>query len=194
MTTEPKTVGQEIRSTAGWTIAAGVLLIVAGILALCAPFIAAVTVSLIVGWAMIFGGIAQAVYAFSTKDSTGHIIWKVLLAILYVATGVYILIYPGAGVVALAFVLGWMLLIEAVLLAILAFQVRPLSGWGLWLFDAIVTLALAIFILVNWPGNSYVILSAFVGVSMIFSGVSRLIFGATVRSAIPTPPSQAKAS
>src|SRR5208283_3961395 len=164
MTTEPKTVGQEIRSTAGWTIAAGVLLIVAGILALCAPFIAAVTVSLIVGWAMIFGGIAQAVYAFSTKDSTGHIIWKVLLAILYVATGVYILIYPGAGVVALAFVLGWMLLIEAVLLAILAFQVRPLSGWGLWLFDAIVTLALAIFILVNWPGNSYVILSAFVGV------------------------------
>ncbi len=194
MTAEPKTVGQEIRTNAGWTIAAGVLLIVAGILALCAPFIAAVTVSLVVGWAMIFGGIAQAVYAFSTKDSTGHIIWKVLLAILYVATGVYILIYPGAGVVALAFVLGWMLLVEAVLLAILAFQVRPLSGWGLWLFDAIVTLALAIFILVNWPGNSYVILSAFVGVSMIFSGVSRLIFGATVRSAVPTPPTQAKAS
>jgi uncharacterized membrane protein HdeD (DUF308 family) len=196
MTTEPKTVGQEIRgdirSKAGWTVAAGVLLIIAGILALSAPFIAALTVGLIVAWAMIFGGIAQGVYAFSTKDSAGHIIWKVLLAILYVATGVYILFYPGAGVVALALVLGWMLLVEGVLLAILAFQIRPASGWGLWLFDAIVTAALAIFIIVNWPGNSYVILAAFVGVSMIFSGVSRLILGATVRSAVPAPPAQAK--
>lgn len=193
MTTEAKSVAQEVRQGAGWTIAAGVLLVIAGICALCAPLLAAAVFSIFVGWAMVFGGVAQAIYAFSTKDSAGHVIWKVLLAILYVATGVYILINPGAGVVALAFVLGWMLLVEAVLLAVLAFQVRPRQGWGLWLFDAIVTLALAVFILVNWPGNSYVILAAFVGVSMILSGVSRLILGSTVRSVIPKPPAEAKA-
>ncbi len=193
MTSEAKTVAQEVRSRAGWTAASGVLLILAGIAALSAPFLAAAILSIFIGWAMVFGGVAQAIYAFTTKDSAGHIIWKVLLAILYVATGIYVLLNPAAGAVALAFVLGWMLLIEAALLAVLAFQVRPRQGWGLWLFDAIVTLALAIFILVNWPGNSFVILAAFVGVSMIFSGVSRLILGATVRSAVPPPQGAAKA-
>ncbi|MGO9828984.1 MAG: HdeD family acid-resistance protein [Myxococcaceae bacterium] len=184
MTTEPKTVAQEVRSRAGWTIAAGVLLIIAGIVALAAPFIAALTVTIFVGWAMIFGGVAQAIYAFTTKDSAGHIILKVLLAILYVVAGGYILYNPLPGVAALALVLGWVLVIEGVVLAVLAFQVRPRAGWGLWLFDAIVTAALGIFILVNWPGNSFVILAAFIGVSMIFSGVSRLIFGGAVRSAV----------
>jgi uncharacterized membrane protein HdeD (DUF308 family) len=81
--------------------------------------------------------------------------------------------------------LGSILLAEAVLLAIVAIRVRPAPGWGLWLFDAIVTLALAVFILAKWPNNSVAILAAFLGVSMIWSGVSRLIFGGTVRAAIP---------
>jgi uncharacterized membrane protein HdeD (DUF308 family) len=177
-------VAQNIRRASGWSIAAGVLLIIAGIVALSAPYIAGFTVAVFVGWGMIFGGVAQAIYAFTHKES-GPIVFKVLLAILYVFTGGYILFNPGAGVVALALLLGWVLLIEAVLLGILAFRSRPRPGWGLWLFDAVVTLVLALFILINWPGNSFAILAAFVGVSMIFSGISRLIFAMTVRSAVP---------
>ena len=185
MTTEPKSVAQEVRRSAGWTMAAGVLLILAGIVALAAPFIAAITLTIFVGWAMIFGGVAQAIYAFTNKEGTGHILLKLLLAVLYVVTGGYILYNPIPGIAALALLLGWVLVAEAVLLGILAFQIRPKAGWGMWLFDAIVTLALGIFILVNWPGNSFAILAAFIGVSMIFSGVSRLILAGTVRSAIP---------
>lgn len=185
MTTEPKTVAQEVRRSAGWTMAAGVLLIIAGIVALAAPFIAALTLTIFVGWAMIFGGVAQAIYAFTNTEGTGHIILKLLLAVLYIVTGGYILYNPIPGVTALALLLGWVLVVEAVVLGILAFQVRPRAGWGLWLFDAIVHLALGIFILDNWPGNSFVILAAFIGVSMIFSGISRLILAGTVRSAIP---------
>jgi uncharacterized membrane protein HdeD (DUF308 family) len=185
MTTEPKTVGQQVRRSAGWTMAAGVLLIIAGIVALAAPFIAAITLTIFVGWAMIFGGVAQAIYAFTNKEGTGHILFKLLLAVLYVVTGGYILYNPIPGIAALALLLGSVLLAEAVLLGILALQIRPRAGWGMWLFDAIVTLVLAIFILVNWPGNSFSILAAFIGVSMIFSGVSRLILSGTVRSVIP---------
>jgi uncharacterized membrane protein HdeD (DUF308 family) len=178
-----KTVGQEVRSHAGWTMFAGVLLILAGILALCAPFIATLTVTIFTGWAMIFGGVAQGIYAF--KEGAGGFFWKLLLALLYVVVGGYILYNPLAGLAALTLTLGCVLVAESVLLAILAFRLRPGPGWGLWLFDALVTLALGIFILVKWPGNSVVILAAFIGVSMIWSGVSRLIFGGTVRAAIP---------
>jgi uncharacterized membrane protein HdeD (DUF308 family) len=185
MTTEAKPLAQEVRRSAGWSLAAGVLLIFAGIVSVAAPSIAAFTVTIFVGWAMIFGGVAQAIYAFTNKEATGHVLFKVLLAILYVITGGYILYHPIPGVAALALLLGSVLLAEAVVLAILAFQVRPRPGWGLWLFDAIVTLALAIFILVNWPGNSIAILAAFIGVSMMFSGISRIILAITVRSAVP---------
>jgi uncharacterized membrane protein HdeD (DUF308 family) len=185
MTAEAKTVAHAVRRSAGWSMLAGVLLIIAGIVAVSAPFIAALTITIFVGWAMIFGGVAQAIYAFTNKDGTGHPFFKVLLAVLYVVAGGYILYNPIPGIAALALLLGWMLVIEAVLLAVLAFQVRPGRGWGLWLFDAIITLALAIFILVNWPGNSLIILAAFVGVSMIFSGVSRLILASTVRGVLP---------
>jgi len=180
-----KTVGQEIRSRTGWTMFAGVLLILAGILALCAPFIAALTVTIFAGWAMIFGGVAQGIYAFTAREGAGSFIWKLLLALLYVVVGGYILYNPVLGLEALTLTLGSLLVAESVLLAILAFRIRPGPGWGLWLFDALVTLALAIFILAKWPSNSVVILAAFVGVSMIWSGVSRLIFGSTVRAAIP---------
>jgi uncharacterized membrane protein HdeD (DUF308 family) len=179
-------VRKEVRKLGGWSIAAGLLLVLTGILALAAPFIAALTVTILVGWAMIFGGVAQAIYAFTTKESTGSLIWKLVLAVLYVVAGGYILYNPVPGIAALTLMLGWVLLIEAVLLAVLAFQLRSTGGaWGLWLLDAIVTGALAAFILVKWPNNSVAILGAFVGVSMIFSGVSRLIFGGTLRAVVP---------
>jgi len=180
-----KTLGQEVRSRAGWTMFAGVLLIIAGVIALGAPFLAALTVTLFAGWAMIFGGVAQGIYAFKAKEGAGGFIWTLLIALLYVVAGGYILYNPLPGLAALTLLLGCVLLVEAVLLAILALRLRPAAGWGLWLFDALVTLALAIFILVKWPGNSVVILAAFIGVSMIWSGVSRLIFGSTVRAALP---------
>jgi len=180
-----KTVGQEVRSHAGWTMAAGVLLILAGILAISAPFIAALTITLFAGWAMIFAGVAQAIYAFKSKEGARGFIWELLLALLYVVAGAYLLMNPIPGLAVLTLMLGSILLAEAVLLAIVAIRVRPAPGWGLWLFDAIVTLALAVFILAKWPNNSVAILAAFLGVSMIWSGVSRLIFGGTVRAAIP---------
>jgi uncharacterized membrane protein HdeD (DUF308 family) len=184
MAEETKSVAQEVKSSAGWSMAAGVLLIIAGIVAISAPFIAALTVTLLAGWAMVFGGVAQGIYAFSHRESAGGFIWKLLLALLYVCAGGYILFNPIPGLAALTLLLGWMLIAEAVFLFILAFRLRPAPGWGMWLFDALVTLALGGFILAKWPNNSVAILAAFVGVSMIFSGVSRLILGATVRSVV----------
>jgi uncharacterized membrane protein HdeD (DUF308 family) len=184
MAADAQNATQEVKSMAGWSMVAGVLLILAGILALCAPFIAALTITLLVGWAMIFGGVAQAVYAFTTREHAGSFLWKLLLAVLYVVAGGYILYNPVPGIAVLTLMLGWVLLVEAVLLAILAFRMRPAGGWGLWLFDGLVTGVLAFFILARWPNNSVAILAAFIGVSMIFSGVSRLIFGGTVRAAV----------
>src|SRR5262249_54133227 len=88
---------------------------------------------------------------------------------------------------ALALILGVFLLVEGVILGFIAWQWRPLAGWGWWLFDAIITLLLGFLILEGWPSNSAAMVGLFVGASMLVSGIHRLVVGSAVRAAIPKP-------
>jgi uncharacterized membrane protein HdeD (DUF308 family) len=80
--------------------------------------------------------------------------------------------------------LGTFLLIEGIVLGFIALQWRPMTGWGWWLVNAIITLALAFLILEGWPGNSATMLGLFVGASMLVGGI-RLMLGRSLRSGIP---------
>jgi uncharacterized membrane protein HdeD (DUF308 family) len=166
-----------VRSIRGWAIAAGVLMVIGGILALGAPFIAALVAALWVAWGLVFGGVAELVSAFSSGENR---LWKVLLGLLYLAVGVYMLVRPGEGLVALALTLAWLFLIQGVISIFGALQLRPLAGWGWWLFDGIITLILAFLIFSGWPGDSVQILAILVGVSLIVSGANRLALAAAL--------------
>jgi uncharacterized membrane protein HdeD (DUF308 family) len=159
-------------SSRTWAIVAGVLLIIVGIEALAAPYIAALFAALWVAWGLVFGGVAELISAFSSAENR---VWKAIVGLLYLAVGVYMLFNPGAGLVALALVLAWMLLIQGVISIFGSLQLRPLPGWGWWLFDGIITLLLGLLIFGGWPGNSLAIIAAIVGISLIISGINRLV-------------------
>ena len=65
--------------------------------------------------------------------------WKVLLGLLYLAVGVYMLMNPGPGLVAVVLVLASLFLVQGAISIFGALQLRPLPGWRWWLFDGIVT-------------------------------------------------------
>jgi uncharacterized membrane protein HdeD (DUF308 family) len=54
------------------------------------------------------------------------------------------------------------------------------SGW--FLFDGVVTLILAVMIWRTWPSSSAWVIGTLVGISMLFSGVSRLALSLAARS------------
>src|SRR5579864_1708719 len=91
-------------------------------------------------------------------------------------------VFPIAGVAALTGVLGTLLLIQAGLLATSAFQLRPVEGWGWFLFDAASNLFLGILILAKWPSSSVWAIGTLVGVSVVMSGVSRIMIATKIRS------------
>jgi uncharacterized membrane protein HdeD (DUF308 family) len=167
-------VGGAVRKARGWAIAAGVLLIVGGIVALQAPYLAALVAALWVGWGLMFGGVAELISAFSTSENR---VWKILLAVLYLAVGLYLLVHPRVGLVAIALTLAWLFLLQGAFSIFGALQLRPLRGWGWWLFDGIITLLLAFLIFSGWPGDSAQIIAIIVGISLIISGVNRLVLG-----------------
>jgi len=159
------------RTSRGWSIAAGVLLIIVGIEALAAPYLAALVAAFWVAWGIVFGGVAELISAYSSSENR---LWKVLLGLLYLVVGIYILMRPGSGLLALALVLAWLFLVKGVISILGALQLRPLPGWGWWLVDGVITLLLAVLIFSGWPQNSVRIIALLVGISLIISGANRL--------------------
>jgi len=176
-----ETVLGDIKRASGWSIALGVLMILAGVLAICAPLIPGIVVVYIVAWTAIFNGGAQIVYGFRAA-SGGRLVLEVLLGLLYVVAGVYILMHPLGGLLALTLLIASFLLVYGVIAVVLAFQIRPIAGWGWILFDAVVTILLGCLIWARWPVNSEWVIGTLVGISFIASGLSRLMLSSAVRN------------
>jgi uncharacterized membrane protein HdeD (DUF308 family) len=153
---------------------------VAGLLAIAMPLAAAIAVNIFVAWMLMFSGAAHLVFAWQRRHSRGFI-WQLLLGILYAFIGAYILINPALGLVSLALAIAAYLLLEGVLEIVLAFQIKPVRAWGWLLFDGILTLVVALMIWRAWPAGSELVVAILVGISMLFSGVSRLMLSLAAR-------------
>ena len=171
----------DVKRASGWSIALGVLIVLLGILAMMAPLASGVVVVSILAWTAMIGGIAQIVYAFQTH-SGGRTVLEVVLGAVYLAAGIYLMSNPIAGLLSLTLLLGCLLLGYGVVAVVLAFQMRPLQGWGWVLFDALVTVVLGLMIIAHWPSNSVWIAGTLFGLSIFFSGITRLMVSWGVRN------------
>ena len=63
----------------------------------------------------------------------------------------------------------------------LSFELRPEPGAGWLLFDGIVRLVLAVLIWSPWPSSAIWVVGTLAGISMFFSGISRLMLSLAVR-------------
>ena len=169
-----------VKRASGWSIVLGILMIVAGMCAIASPLFAGVLIVYIVAWTAIFNGGAQIVYGFRAH-SGGRMVLELLLGLLYIVAGVFILMHPGGGLLALTLVIACFLLIYGIFALVLAFQLRPHAGWGWVLFDGIITILLGLMIWAHWPVNSEWVVGTLVGISFIVSGVSRLMLSLAVR-------------
>jgi uncharacterized membrane protein HdeD (DUF308 family) len=156
-------------------------MIVAGILAIASPLSAGIAVNILIAWLLVFSGCAHLVFAWHTR-SAGGFVWELLLGILYIFIGAYLLMHPLAGLESLTIALAIYLFLEAILEFVLGFTFRPLPGSGWLLFDGIITLILAVMIWRTWPINTPWIIGTLVGISMLFSGTSRLMLSLAARS------------
>jgi len=172
------------KESLSWSIVLSILLILAGLAAIALPQIAGIAVNLFVGWMLIFSGAIHIFYAWQTRRS-GGVVWGMLLGIVYAVIGGYLLANPVLGLVSLTLGLAFYLFAEGVLELILSYRLHGLPGSGWMLFDGIVTLILAVMIWKTWPSSTEWVLGTLVGISMLFSGVSRLMISLAVRRVVP---------
>lgn len=159
----------------------GALLIVLGIVAIALPTVSTLFVETWAAVILISAGAAKLVYAFQTRDQGGFI-WKLLLSVLYVVTGAMLVLSPLTGILTLTLLLGSFLFTEGVFELILAFRLRPQPNWTWVLFNGIITLVLGIMIWSQWPSNAPWLIGTLVGVSVLFTGLSRLMLSFSPRN------------
>jgi uncharacterized membrane protein HdeD (DUF308 family) len=169
-----------VRQASTISIVWGVLLVILGVVAIGSPFLAAVAVSLVVAWLILLAGVVHVMLAIRAHGA-GSMIWKLLVGLAYLFFGAYLLMHPALGVASLTLLLAVLFLIEGILDIVLFFRLRSLGG-SLWLLvDGIITLLLGLMIYVRWPSSSAWALGTLVGVSMIVSGVARVMLSLTLR-------------
>jgi uncharacterized membrane protein HdeD (DUF308 family) len=171
-----------VRQASTWSILWGVLLIVFGTLAVGSPFLAAVAVSAFIAWLIIFAGVVHLILAFHVHRA-GSMIWKLLVGLAYLFFGAYLIMHPVLGVASLTLVLASLFLIEGILDVVLFFQLRSMRGSSWVLLDGIITLVLGLLIYLQWPSSSIWAIGTLVGVSMIISGLTRVMLSLAVRKA-----------
>jgi len=163
----------------GWAI----VMIVLGVVAILMPYSTGIGVSVFVGWIIAFGGIAYLAYAFAAPGP-GAFLWRMLVGVVYVVGGGYLAFHPGIALQSLTLVVAAIFFIEGVMEMVVFFQFRPLAGSGWILFDSIVTLVLAYVIWRPFPSSASWAIGTLLGVNLIVSGFTRLMYSVEVRKSL----------
>jgi uncharacterized membrane protein HdeD (DUF308 family) len=169
-----------LKGVTGMSIGWAVLMIVLGILAIALPLATGIGISILVGWIVVFGGFTYLAYAFAAQGA-GAFLWRMLIGIAYIVGGFYLVFHPGLALQSLTLVLAAILFAEGVLQMIVFFQFRSLPGSGWVLFDAITTLLLGFLIGYPWPFSSAWAIGTLVGVNLLVSGFTRLMYSVAAR-------------
>lgn len=172
---------QEVKKRSGWSMFMGVLTAALGLFLIAYPVVTATITTVLLAWTLIFVGIAQFVFALHSQ-TPGKFFLKILSGLLFGLTGIALAALPLYGVEVLTGLLGTMLLVQAGLATATAFQLRPLEGWGWFLFDAIASFLMGVLIIVQWPSSSAWAIGTLMGAAVLLGGVSRTMVASRVRS------------
>jgi uncharacterized membrane protein HdeD (DUF308 family) len=171
-----------VRKASGLSILWGVVLIILGALAVGSPFLAAAVVTTFLAWLIIFAGVAHLADAFRTHE-TGSLICRLLVGVAYIIFGIYLVAHPALRVASLTLLLAVLFIMEGIFDIAMYFRVRTVQRSGWILMDGIVTLFLGLMIYAQWPSSSVWAIGTLVGVSMIISGITRVMMSLAVRGA-----------
>jgi len=167
----------------GWYLLAAVLFIILGIFSIIEPGIAGLGVTLLVGWLLIFGAGAHFMAAFKGGGAR-QVIFQVLVGIVYLIGGLYFLTHTIMAVGTLTLLLAGIILAEGVLEIIAYFRMKGEGASGWLLLNGAVTLLVGGLIWFHWPSSSIWAIGTLVGVNLLMTGITRLMFGLAARKLI----------
>jgi len=164
-----------------WYLLEGLLLIVAGILALVYPYIASVTLVFVLGWILIISGVLQGIGLIGARD-VPHFWMQLISVVLAIVIGVLLLRSPDAGLLIMTVLLIVFFIVEGMSKVIFALNIRPFMGWAWVLLSGLIGILLGAYLWANMPLSSEWVLGVLLGIQLICEGAALAYLAWMVRS------------
>ena len=149
----------------------GWLSIIFGVLAIAMPWVAGQSILLMVGALVIAAGIMRMIWAFKA-GSLGKGILVFLIGVLTLLAGFAVVASPLMSSAILTIMLSIYFFVDGLSEFFAAFSIQEGKGW--LLFDAVVTVLLGIMLLTGFPLAGTVAIGVFLGIKLVFVGVTML--------------------
>src|SRR6202034_96206 len=185
----PEAITNSLRAHWKFFLIEGIVLVILGMIAICVPPLATVTVEIFIGWLILLSGVLGLVMTFQTRGAPGFG-WSLLSAVVGIVAGIVLLIWALSGGVTRTLLLTAFLTVEGVvsIMYALAHRRETTSRWQMMLLSGIVDLILAGLILAGLPGTAAWAIGLIVGINLLFGGVA-LICSVTQFNSQLLPPS-----
>ncbi|MGH7099519.1 MAG: HdeD family acid-resistance protein [Stellaceae bacterium] len=164
----------------GWFVALGILMIVLGGFAWFDIIALTLAGTLYIGAALLVGGVLQIAHAFLDRNWGGFLL-HVLTGILYVVSGILIMLEPVAGSLAITLVLAILMIVAGCFRVVLALRHWHLGGAGLLLLGGLVSIGVGVALYKTLPWSGLWVLGTLIAIELIIHGAAWLEFGLGLR-------------
>jgi len=154
----------------------GIILMVIGFLGAIFPIAASLTTVVFVSWILLFAGTLTGYFTYKSDVSD----WRGWLkSLIFVGVGIYMVVNPVGGIATLGLLFSIYFFMDAFSGFTLASSFYPHKGWGIWAFNALLSMLMAMIFVLGWPHTSIVLIGLLVGFSLFFDGLA-LLMGANI--------------
>jgi uncharacterized membrane protein HdeD (DUF308 family) len=170
---------QHLRSDWWWLLLYGVLLVLCGTVAIVVPPLATGGVVIVLGIALMVGGVATITFSFWAGKWSGLLV-QLLVGILYLVAGFAMFDAPIRAALVITLFMAALFIVVGAFRALAAMMVR-FPHWGWALFNGVVTFLLGVIIYRQFPQSALWVIGLLVGVEMLFNGWTWIMLSLAIR-------------
>ena len=169
---------EKLKEFSTLSIITGIIMAVAGFLAIIHPVAGSLAFVLFLGALFIASGLVQAYITFKAHKKSAGAWFKVLMLLI---TGILLIIWPGSGIAAVAILFAAYFFVDAFASFQMALDLKPLKGWWMPLVNGVLSFILGIVMLIGWPFSAPFTVGIIVGVSFLMDGIVLIYLGAMAK-------------
>jgi uncharacterized membrane protein HdeD (DUF308 family) len=160
----------------------GIALFILGLFAISATVFSTLITIIVLGYLIFFGGAVMLIDTLTFWwGRWGSFFLHLMASLLYLCVGLILIMNPLEGAISLTLLLG--IFYTVIGLFRMFFSISSqLPRWGWNLFTGLITFILGILILASWPASSLYIIGLFVGIDLLFVGLTYIMASLAARN------------
>lgn len=164
-----------------WLFWTGTIMMILGLAAIFLPFVATMAIEVLLAIILLVAGITHIVHSFNCHKTKGLAL-RLMAGALYSLVGILLMAFPLHGALTLTLLLAVMFAIVGAFKIALAIELRPFPSWEWLMISGLVAAVLSAVIWIGLPGTATWAIGLLVGIELLLSGWSMIVFALSVRN------------